>query len=101
MALYSDPEFDERMNKYFDHKDPQLLYQGSNEDIIEILKAWVVRRKAVFKEQFELRNQCHKSSRRLLNREARTQEPGYLLEVLDRNARVKVRKICSASTKRY
>lgn len=46
MVLSSDPLFNQPMDRYSDSdRDPQFLYRGSQERIIEKLKAWVCRRK--------------------------------------------------------
>lgn len=46
MVLSSDPLFNQLMDRHFDSdRDPQFLYRGSQEHIIEELKAWVCRRK--------------------------------------------------------
>ena len=40
MALSSDLQFNQLMDRYFDtDRDPQFLYRGSQESIIEELKA--------------------------------------------------------------
>lgn len=56
------------MDRYFDSDcDPQFLYQGNQETIVKELKAWIIRRKEVYKEQMKLRDESQKSSKELLS----------------------------------
>ena len=93
MALYSNPQFDRQVDEYFSHdRDPQFLYQGSQETIIEELKAWIIRRKQVYKEQLELRDQAQESTKLGLTNPRIARDPEYVSQVLSRHARSKVRK---------
>lgn len=93
MALYPNPQFDQLVNEYFIRgRDPQLLYQGSQESIIQELKAWIVRRKQVYKEQLELRDQAQESTKLGLTSPDIARDPEYVSQVLSRHARRVVRK---------
>ena len=93
MALYSNPQFDQLVNEYFNHdRDPQFLYQGSQESIIEELKAWIIRRKQVYKEQLELRDQAQESTKLGLTSPRIARDPEYVSQVLTRHARIHVSK---------
>ena len=61
--------------------------------IIEELKAWVCRRKKVYKEQTGLRDQCQKSTKEAMDSLSKARELGYVSAVMSRYARVKVCKI--------
>ena len=93
MALYSNPHFNRAVDEYFDHdRDPQFLYRGSLESIIEELKAWIVRRKQVYKEQLELRHQAQESTKLGLASPRIARDPEYVSQVVKRHARTQVRK---------
>ena len=93
MAFYSDSQFDQQVNEYFNNgHDPRLLYHGSKEDIIEKLKAWIVCRKQVYKEQLELRDQAQESTKLGLTSPRIARDPEYVRQVVSRHARIKVRK---------
>lgn len=82
---------DQRKDQYFKQdRDPQLLYQGTQETIVKELKAWVVRRKEVIKEQMELRNKSQKSTKELISSAVKAADPGQMRIFLERNARAKV-----------
>lgn len=101
MALFSDPQFDQLMDQYFDDDcDPQFLYRGSQEDIIEVLKAWVIRRKMVFKEQMELGDQAQKSSKLTLSSPSEAQNPKNLSDAISRAARIRVRSTKEQASRR-
>lgn len=92
MALYSDPQFDQLMFQYFENGcNPQSLYQGSQEDIIEVLKAWVIRRKAVYKDQMELRDQSQKSAKLVLSSPNEARNPRRINELNSETDRSQVR----------
>lgn len=94
MVLSSDPLFNQLLDRHFDSdRAPQFLYRGSQEHIIVKLKAWVCRRKKVYKEQMELRHQCQKSTKEIMSSPAKAREPGYVSAVMSRYARVTVRRI--------
>lgn len=100
MALYSDPEIDELVDNYFSNgRDPRLLYQGSNENITEKLKAWIPRRKQVYKEQLELRDQAQESTKLGLTNPRIARDPEYVSKVVSRHARIKVREIKDQSSR--
>lgn len=91
MAPFLDPAMDQRKDQYFKQdRDPQLLYQGTQETIVKELKAWVVRRKEVIKEQMELRNKSQKSTKELISSAVKAADPGQMRIFLERNARAKV-----------
>ena len=93
MPLYWNPQFDQLVDEYFGHgRDPRYLYQGSQETIIEELKAWIIRRKQVYKEQLELRDQAQESTKLGLTSPRIARDPEYVSQVLNRHARSKVRK---------
>ena len=93
MALYSDPEFDRLVGQYFENdRNPQFLYQGSLENIIEELEEWIIRRKQVYKEQLELRDQAQQSTKLGLDSPRIARDPQYVNQVVSRHARSKVRK---------
>ena len=98
MAPDSQSKFDQQVDQYFekDH-NPQFLYQGSHEDIIEKLKAWIVRRKVAYKEQMELRERSQKASKEIFDFPEKVMEPGYMNVILARYDRVTVRSIFSTS----
>ena len=93
MPLYWNPQFDQLVDEYFAHgRNPRYLYQGSQEKIIEELKAWIIRRKQVYKEQLELRDQAQESTKLGLTSPRIARDPEYVSQVLARHARSKVRK---------
>ena len=93
MALYCNPQLDHLVDEYFKHdRDPQFLYQGSEESIIEELKVWIVRRKLVYKEQLELRDQAQESTKLGLISPRIARDPEYVNQVVNRHARIKVLK---------
>ena len=62
MVLFSDPQFIQLMEKYVDsYRDPLFLYQGSQDNIVEALKAWVIRRKQLIKVRMVLRERVLRS----------------------------------------
>ncbi len=86
------------MEKHFDHdRDPKFLYQGSHEAIIEELKGWVVRRKEVYKEQMELRDQAQTSTKEGMSSPGKTREPAYMSACLKRHSRTTVGMNCAIS----
>ena len=92
MALYSDPQFNRAVDEYFNHDhDIEYIYQGSTESIIEELKAWVIRRKQVYKEQLELRHQAQESTKLGLASPHIARDPEYVSQVVKRHARTLVR----------
>ena len=102
MALYSNPEFDRLVDEYFENdRDPHFLYQGSQENITEMLKAWIVRRKQVYKEQLELRDQAQESTKLGLTTPRIARDPEYVSQVLSRHARIHVRKPEAQSAKKH
>lgn len=94
MAPFSDPIMDQLMDRYFDSDcQPQFLYQGSQENIVKELKAWLVRRKAVYKEQMELRDQSQKSGKEIMSGQVQKSEyPAFLTASLNASKRATVRK---------
>ena len=91
MTVFSDPQVTQAMAKYFDHDlDPQYLYQGSHETIIEELKAWVIRRKEVYEEQMKLRDQSQKALKLYLESPLKAMEPGNVSITYSRYTRITV-----------
>ena len=67
MSPFSDPKMERRKDQYFKrNRDPQFLYQGPQEAIVKELKAWVVRRKEVAREQIALKDKLQDSTRELI-----------------------------------
>ena len=98
MALFSDPQLTQLMEQYFDHDcNPQFLFQGSHEAIIEELKGWVVRRKEVYKEQMELRDQAQTQTKEGMSSPGKTREPAYMSASLKRYSRTTVGMNCTRS----
>ncbi len=98
MALFSDPQLTQVMEQYFDHDcNPQFLYQGSHEAIIEELKGWVVRRKEVYKEQMELRDQAQTSTKEVMSSKGKVKTPAYMSACLKRHSRITVGMNCAIS----
>ena len=102
MAFSSDPQFDQHMRKYLDSdRDPQFLYQGSHENIIKELKAWVVRRKEANKEVMGLRDQSQKKFKGVLESPDTIRGPECLNLILSTQARIGVGKMQTTSRRRY
>lgn len=98
MAPFSDPHLDELVDQYFSHDcHPKFLYQGSQESIIEELKAWVGRRKEVHKAQMELRHEAQKASEEVYSSPSKYQDPEFIRVVQNRIARAEVCNICKIS----
>ena len=94
MAPFSDPQMNQLMDRYFDSDcHPQFLYQGSLENIIKELQAWIVRRKEVYKEQMELRDESQKASKAILSGQVQASARSvFMRESMSRVDRVTVRK---------
>ena len=76
MAPFTDPHMEQLKEQYYASEcDPKFFYQGSQESIIEELKAWVVRRKEVYKAQMKSRHESQKSTRENFNSPAKALDP--------------------------
>lgn len=63
MAPFIDPKMNQLMNQYYgSDSNPKFLYDGSQEQIVKELQAWVVRRQKVSQEQMELREKIFEST---------------------------------------
>lgn len=92
MAPFSDPNMNQLMERYFDSDCyPQFLYQCSQETVVKELKTWIVRRKEVYKEQMELRDQSQKSSKEIMSGQIQASDyPALMTASLNANKRVTV-----------
>ena len=88
MAPFLDTQLEALFILYHDReRDPQLLYGGSQDNIVEELKTWLVRRKEVFMEQRELKDQSQLRIEKMLSSEVKAPDPGHLDSILERRMR--------------
>ena len=92
MVLFSDPQFVQLMEQYINsYRHPQFLYQGSQDNIVEALKAWVIRRKDLIRVRMELRGRVLQSMIVGMNGPNRAPDPVYLNHNVRREAEIEVR----------
>ena len=98
MAPFSDPQMNQLMDRYsVSNCQPQFLYQGSQESIVKELQAWIVRRKEVYKEQMELRDESQKASKAILSGQVQTSARSVLM----RESMSRVDRVTVCNQKKY